>query len=86
MEIDCRFMDYRNSEETRMIDGGLLIGDVTTINLTGMSGGVQSDGLSENFSLNFDIRVNPLMNSNDFLNMLYQWADDVGGDIEVGGY
>ena len=40
--IDCRFLGFRDKEEARLkTDPKLTLGDVTTINLTIMEGGVQ---------------------------------------------
>ena len=40
--IDCRFLGFRDEEEARLkTDPKLTLGDVTTINLTIMEGGVQ---------------------------------------------
>ena len=40
--MDCRFLGFRDKEEARLkTDPKLTLGDVTTINLTIMEGGVQ---------------------------------------------
>lgn len=79
-----RFMDYRDAEEARMIEDGLLLGDVTTVNLTGMTGEADRQGsLSERFTLNFDMRVTPTIDLVEFQNMLNGWAVEAGGGVEV---
>ena len=76
-------MDFRDSEEARMKENGLTLGDVTTVNLTGTTGGVQHNVVPSPFTLDFDIRVTPLTNLAEFRSMIDGWKEEVGGGVEV---
>ncbi|XP_068152464.1 aminoacylase-1-like [Drosophila tropicalis] len=59
------------------------IGDVTTVNLTGLSGGVQSNVIPPVFEATFDIRLATTVNVEAFEERLRQWCTEAGGDIEL---
>ena len=44
----------------------LILGDVTTVNLTYMSGGVQMNVVPNEFTVGFDIRITPTTNMEEF--------------------
>lgn len=53
-----RMMDFRDEQVARLAsDPALTLGDVTTVNLTMLSGGVQPNVLPETLSAIFDIRI-----------------------------
>lgn len=53
-----KFMDYRNNEANKLEQNKTLrIGDVTTINLTKINGGVQNNVVPPEISMIFDIRI-----------------------------
>ncbi|KAG8332226.1 adenylate cyclase [Homalodisca vitripennis] len=59
-----RFLDWRQQELDKLqSDASLTVSDVTTINLTTLSGGVQMNVVPAEIKLGFDIR---LSNDNDF--------------------
>ena len=47
-------------------DQNLTLGDVTTVNLTYMSGGVQMNVVPNEFTVGFDIRITPTTNMAEF--------------------
>ena len=47
-------------------DEALTLGDVTTVNLTYMSGGVQMNVVPNEFTVGFDIRITPTTNMAEF--------------------
>ena len=47
-------------------DESLTLGDVTTVNLTYMSGGVQMNVVPNEFTVGFDIRITPTTNMTEF--------------------
>ena len=55
----------------------LTLGDVTTVNLTMMSGGVQMNVVPQEFSLGFDMRITPTTNIVEFEKMLREWCAEV---------
>ena len=53
------------------------LGDVTTCNLTFMSGGVQLNVVPNQFTVGFDIRITPTTDIEQFEEMIRQWAKEV---------
>ena len=52
-------------------------GDITTVNLTMMSGGVQMNVVPDNFTLGFDMRITPTTDIVQFEKMIRDWCDEV---------
>ncbi|XP_023331715.1 aminoacylase-1 [Eurytemora carolleeae] len=66
-----KLMEFRDKEKKRLLDNPqLTLGDVTTVNLTIMEGGVQANVVPEKFKLTFDIRITPTTNIHEFENMI----------------
>lgn len=59
------------------------MGDITTVNMTMINGGVQHNVVPEQLSASFDIRLTPSLSLDDFKKKLDQWALNAGGHIEV---
>ncbi|XP_053949830.1 aminoacylase-1A-like [Anastrepha ludens] len=59
------------------------IGDVTTINLTRLGGGVQSNVVPPSLMVCFDVRLAIDVDQKEFENQLHRWCKDVGGGIEL---
>ncbi|XP_059619089.1 aminoacylase-1-like [Phlebotomus argentipes] len=79
-----KLMDLRQHEVKRMENNPeLLIGDVTTVNLTKISGGVQSNVVPPLLTIGFDIRLATDVNHDDFLEQLKHWCEEAGGGIEI---
>ncbi|XP_055618069.1 aminoacylase-1-like [Toxorhynchites rutilus septentrionalis] len=79
-----RMMDYRNSQQERLDnDQELTVGDVTTVNLTMMSGGVQNNVIPPEFKISFDIRVAHDTSIDAFEAQLQKWCEESGGDIHI---
>jgi len=69
-----RFMDFRASEERRLAaDPSLRLGDVTTVNLTRLAGGVQHNVVPAELSAGFDVRLAPSVDHVEFEAMLNSW-------------
>lgn len=53
-----KMMNFRDHEYQRLVNNHeLTIGDVTTVNLTQISGGVQNNVIPAELSLGFDVRI-----------------------------
>lgn len=79
-----RLDDYRKSQIARLkANSELVTADVTTVNMTILSGGVQSNVIPPQFTLTFDIRLGIDVNHAKFEAMLNQWCDEAGGDIDI---
>ena len=70
-------LDFRDEEKRRLERDRLELGDVTTVNLTSTSGGVQNNVVPSSLSAGFDIRVSPKTNMKDFDRFLDQVVEKV---------
>ncbi|XP_072939277.1 aminoacylase-1-like [Epargyreus clarus] len=77
-----KFMDMRE-EQKRILesDPKLTIGDVTTINLTQLQGGVQSNVVPEKLTVVFDIRLAVTVDHEKFEEQIKQWFKEAGEGI-----
>ncbi|CAH2238461.1 jg25534, partial [Pararge aegeria aegeria] len=65
-----KFMDYRRESKAKLdSDPGLTIGDVTSVNLTMLHGGIQNNVIPEKLSASFDLRLALSVNFEEFENM-----------------
>ena len=79
-----RLLAFRAEEKQRLeTNPELTLGDVTTVNLTLMQGGVQVNVVPDKFVLNFDIRITPTTNIAQFEEKLRGWLAEAGTDIEL---
>ena len=59
----------------------MTLGDVTTVNLTYMSGGVQMNVVPNEFTIGFDIRITPTTKLANFEAMIRKWIGEAGGNF-----
>ncbi|KAM7348873.1 aminoacylase-1-like [Cochliomyia hominivorax] len=79
-----KMMSFREHESKRLeSDPNLTIGDVTTVNLTTISGGVQSNVIPPFMQIGFDIRLAITVDHNEFEKQVRQWCVEAGGNIEL---
>jgi len=79
-----KLLEFRAQEKARLESNPeLTLGDVTTVNLTLMQGGVQVNVVPDKYVLNFDIRITPTTNIQQFEAMLRGWLSEAGTDIEL---
>uniref|UniRef100_A0A6P4FWV1 N-acyl-aliphatic-L-amino acid amidohydrolase n=1 Tax=Drosophila rhopaloa TaxID=1041015 RepID=A0A6P4FWV1_DRORH len=79
-----KMMEFRKIQVQRLQNNPeLVIGDVTTINLTKVSGGVQSNVVPPLLMVCFDCRLALDLDHQEFEANLHKWCDDVGGGIEI---
>ncbi|KAF4530315.1 hypothetical protein B566_EDAN018457 [Ephemera danica] len=79
-----RFMDFRRSEQIKLEqDAKLTIGDVTTVNLTMVQGGVQGNVVPPELSATFDIRIATDVDLVQFKEMLAQWCREAGPGTSI---
>ena len=76
-----RFMDYRAQEKEKLKDPKVQIGDVTTINLTQLKGGVQTNVVPTSLTAIFDIRIEPSVDHIEFEAMIKRWCEEAGADV-----
>lgn len=78
-----RFIDYRNTQVKRLDDHPeLTIGDVTTVNITMINGGVQSNVVPPEYKVTVDMRLALDVDHQEFENMFKKWCDESGEGIK----
>lgn len=79
-----KMMEFRQEEADKLKnDTNLTIGDVTTVNLTQIHGGVQSNVVPSMIVAVFDIRVSINIEQADLLKKLEKFCEESGGGIEM---
>lgn len=79
-----KLTEFRTSQvENLARDSSLSKGDVTTVNLTQLSGGVQSNVVPPLFEAVFDIRIAITVNVVAFEKQIRDWCEEAGGGIEI---
>ena len=79
-----KLLEFRAEQKKKLESNSeLTLGDVTTVNLTMMEGGVQVNVVPDKFVLNFDIRITPTTNIKQFEEMLRGWLAEAGTDIDL---
>jgi len=77
-------MEFRQKEKSKLLaDPSLTLGDVTTVNLTMMKGGVQPNVVPSDLSVVFDVRVTPREKLANFKAMVEGWARDAGEGVSI---
>lgn len=76
------FLSFRDQEERRLTENpDLQLGDVTTVNLTMLEGGVQFNVVPAQLSVGFDIRFPPTVDPADLESMVQGWCTEAGEDV-----
>ena len=76
------FLDFRQSEEERLKKSScLLLGDVTSINMTMLEGGVQPNVVPKEFNVTFDVRIPPTVDMQVFENKIADWCASAGAGV-----
>ena len=77
-------LDYRASQMRKLeADPSLKLGDVTSLNLTLVEGGVQFNVVPSEMSAGFDMRVSPWDNPEELSSLLEGWAAAAGNGCTV---
>ncbi|XP_023247640.1 aminoacylase-1-like [Copidosoma floridanum] len=76
-----KFMDFRAEQKSKLSNSNSRLGDVTSINLTKIYGGVQTNVIPNNITAVFDIRLDPEVNHDDFESMLQKWCQEAGKNV-----
>ncbi|KAL8587114.1 hypothetical protein ACOMHN_026082 [Nucella lapillus] len=72
-----RALRYRDEQEQRLkTSPSLGLGDVTSLNITALTGGVQGNVVPCEMSATFDIRLSADENLEEFEEMIHQWCKD----------
>ncbi|XP_026496307.2 aminoacylase-1-like [Vanessa tameamea] len=77
-----KFMDLRQESKKKLESNPeLTIGDVTSVNLTMLNGGIQNNVIPEKLTASFDLRLALSVNFVEFENMIKQWCKEAGKDV-----
>lgn len=78
-----KFFQYRESQVAKLRNNPeLSIGDVTTVNVTMINGGVQSNVLPPDITIMTDFRLSVDVNHDEFEAMVLRWCVEAGDNIE----
>ncbi|CAD5119748.1 DgyrCDS8343 [Dimorphilus gyrociliatus] len=76
------FMNFRDEEEKRLkSDKNLTLGDVTTVNLTILEGGVQQNVVPAQLNAKFDVRITPHLSHDKVREMIDKWLKEAGEGV-----
>lgn len=79
-----KFMEFREHELKRLENNPeFSIGDVTTVNLTILRGGVQGNVIPPELSFLFDIRIAVDVSHEEFENKIRGWCEEAGGGVKI---
>ena len=66
-------MSFRDGQKAKMGNEKLPLGEVTTVNLTMLNGGVQYNVVPDKLTVGFDMRVTPLMDLKKLEEDIHKW-------------
>ncbi|XP_027859042.1 aminoacylase-1 isoform X3 [Xiphophorus couchianus] len=76
------FLDFREKEKHRLNTSECFtLGDVTTVNMTMVKGGVAYNVIPAEMDVSFDLRIPPTVNLQEFEKQIKQWCKDAGDDV-----
>ncbi|XP_047740433.1 aminoacylase-1A isoform X2 [Hyalella azteca] len=76
------FLAFRNEQEQKLLQNpDLQLGDVTSVNLTMLQGGVQFNVVPAELSVGFDIRIPPTVDLTEFVGKIAAWCKEAGDDV-----
>ncbi|KAK5605361.1 Aminoacylase-1A [Crenichthys baileyi] len=76
------FLDFREKEKHRLNTSECFtLGDVTTVNLTMVGGGVAYNVIPAEMDVSFDLRIPPTVNLQEFEKQIKRWCKDAGDDV-----
>ncbi|XP_062123617.1 aminoacylase-1-like [Drosophila sulfurigaster albostrigata] len=78
-----KMMEYRASQVKRLKEEGLFFGDVTTINLTQLEGGVQNNVVPAQLDVVFDLRIAIDVDLEALEKQFRDWCVEAGGGVEL---
>ena len=76
------FLDFRHSEEERLNKSScMFLGDVTSVNMTMLEGGVQPNVVPKEFNATFDIRIPPAVDMPALERKIADWCANAGEGV-----
>ncbi|XP_056885973.1 aminoacylase-1A-like [Takifugu flavidus] len=81
-QIMNTFLGFREKEKQRLNTSECLtLGDVTTVNLTMLKGGVAYNVIPSEMDITFDLRIPPTVNLQEFEQQIKAWCKEAGEDV-----
>ncbi|KAM4651660.1 aminoacylase-1-like isoform 2-T7 [Discoglossus pictus] len=78
------FLEFREKEKKRLqSDPSLTLGDVTTVNMTRVSGGVSCNVIPSEMSATFDLRIPPTFDLKEFDSQVERWCRAAGDQVTL---
>ncbi|TKS71374.1 Aminoacylase-1A [Collichthys lucidus] len=79
--MNC-FLDFREKEKHRLNTSECFtLGDVTTVNMTMVKGGVAYNVIPPEMDVSFDLRIPPTVNLQEFEKQIREWCREAGEDV-----
>ncbi|TNN84334.1 Aminoacylase-1A [Liparis tanakae] len=76
------FLDFRETEKQRLNTSECFtLGDVTTVNMTMVKGGVAYNVIPADMDVSFDLRIPPTVNLQEFEKQIKEWCKEAGEDV-----
>lgn len=76
------FLGFREKEKLRLNTSECLtLGDVTTVNMTMVKGGVAYNVIPAEMDVSFDLRIPPTVNLQEFECQIKKWCEEAGHDV-----
>uniref|UniRef100_A0A672YE07 Peptidase M20 dimerisation domain-containing protein n=1 Tax=Sphaeramia orbicularis TaxID=375764 RepID=A0A672YE07_9TELE len=74
-----RFVE--NTAAEKLVSHCFTLGDVTTVNMTMVKGGVAYNVIPAEMDVSFDLRIPPTVNLQEFEGQIQQWCKEAGEDV-----
>lgn len=81
--LTSKIMELRRAETKKMADKKLFIGDVTSVNITKVHGGIQTNVIPSEYKMTVDFRLALDIDHVEFENRLKSWCEEAGGGITI---
>ncbi|XP_023699042.1 aminoacylase-1 [Paramormyrops kingsleyae] len=76
------FLDFRETEKKRLNTSECFtLGDVTTVNMTMVKGGLTYNMVPAEMDVSFDLRIPPTVNLQEFEERIKQWCKEAGDGV-----
>uniref|UniRef100_A0A3P8UJE9 N-acyl-aliphatic-L-amino acid amidohydrolase n=1 Tax=Cynoglossus semilaevis TaxID=244447 RepID=A0A3P8UJE9_CYNSE len=75
------FLDFREKEKQLNTSECFTLGDVTTVNMTMVRGGVAYNVIPDEMDVSFDLRIPPTVNLKEFEEQIRRWCQEAGEDV-----
>ncbi|XP_029455365.1 aminoacylase-1 isoform X2 [Rhinatrema bivittatum] len=81
-KVITSFLDFRKKEMARLnSDPSLTLGDVTTVNMTKVNGGVSYNVVPSDLTVTFDLRIPPTVDLKAFEEKMKSWCQAAGEGV-----